>query len=158
MNAKQESSPTHTALSVTRDGPHRLGGKALSALSRARLAVAAGLAIAGMTGLALASIGQASAATSTQWAAMAGNIQQLSQQDPATTSHLYNTPTAFGAGASLVQTPVQKGYATTPVLDYTSYAQFASDIASGAITYSYKWVMYDPGTGPGRRSTSSRTR
>ncbi len=30
------------------------------------------------------------------------------------------------------------------MLDYTSYAQFSSDIASGAITYPYKWVMYDP--------------
>ena len=35
------------------------------------------------------------------------------------------------------------GYATTPVLNYTSYAQFSSDIASGAIKYPYKWVMYD---------------
>jgi hypothetical protein len=30
------------------------------------------------------------------------------------------------------------------VLGYTSYAQFSSDIASGAIKYPYKWVMYDP--------------
>ncbi len=35
-------------------------------------------------------------------------------------------------------------YATTPVLDFTSYAQFSSDIAAGAIKYPYKWVMYDP--------------
>ncbi len=39
---------------------------------------------------------------------------------------------------------MQAGYATTPVLSYTSYAQFSSDIASGAIKYPYKWVMYDP--------------
>ena len=43
-----------------------------------------------------------------------------------------------------MKTPVQAKYATTPVLSYTSYAQFASDIQSGAITYPYKWVMYDP--------------
>ncbi len=30
------------------------------------------------------------------------------------------------------------------MLNYTSYAQFSSDISSGAITYAYKWVMYDP--------------
>ena len=30
------------------------------------------------------------------------------------------------------------------MLSYTSYAQFNSDIASGAIRYPYKWVMYDP--------------
>ena len=30
------------------------------------------------------------------------------------------------------------------MLSYTSYTQFASDIASHAITYPYKWVMYDP--------------
>ena len=51
---------------------------------------------------------------------------------------------AVAAGASLVKTPVQARYATTPVLAYTSYTQFASDITSGAITYPYKWVMYDP--------------
>ena len=39
---------------------------------------------------------------------------------------------------------MQAGYATTPVLGYTSYAQFSADISSGAITYPYKWVMYDP--------------
>jgi hypothetical protein len=43
-----------------------------------------------------------------------------------------------------VADPVQSGYGTTPVLAYTSYAQFSSDIASGAIKYPYKWVMYDP--------------
>jgi hypothetical protein len=39
---------------------------------------------------------------------------------------------------------VQARYATTPVLAYTSYARFSSDIRSGAIRYPYKWVMYDP--------------
>jgi hypothetical protein len=74
----------------------------------------------------------------------ASNVQSLSQTDSATASHFFNTASSYGAGASLVKTPVQAGYATTPVLNYTSYAQFASDIASGAITYPYKWVMYDP--------------
>ena len=43
-----------------------------------------------------------------------------------------------------MQTPVQARYATTPVLAYTSYARFSSDIRSGAIRYHYTWVMYDP--------------
>ena len=64
--------------------------------------------------------------------------------DAGTTSYFFNTPTAYGAGASLVKTPVQARYATTPVLAYTSYARFSSDIRSGAIRYPYKWVMYDP--------------
>ena len=74
----------------------------------------------------------------------AGNVQQMSGLDSATTAHFFNTPSAYGNGASLVKTPVQAGYATTPVLTYTSYAQFSSDIANGNIKYPYKWVMYDP--------------
>ena len=74
----------------------------------------------------------------------AGNVQSLSGVDASTTSYFFNTAAAYGAGASLVKTPVQAQYATTPVLAYTSYAQFSSDIRSGAITYPYKWVMYDP--------------
>ena len=74
----------------------------------------------------------------------AGNVQSLSGVDASTASYFFNTAAAYGAGASLVKTPVQAHYATTPVLSYTSYAQFQSDITSGAITYPYKWVMYDP--------------
>ena len=74
----------------------------------------------------------------------ASNVQTLSQTDPATASYFFNTATAYGGGASLVRTPVQARYATTPVLSYTSYAQFAANIRSGAISYPYKWVMYDP--------------
>ena len=74
----------------------------------------------------------------------AGNVQSVSGQDPGTASHFFNTPAAYGAGASLVRSPVQAGYATTPVLSYTSYAQFRSNIQSGAIKYPYHWVMYDP--------------
>ena len=93
--------------------------------------------------LALAA-GPAGAATKPAWIMTAGNVQSLSQQDPTVAAHFFNTPGAYGAGASLVKTPVQAGYATTPVLSYTSYAQFSSDIQSGAISYPYKWVMYDP--------------
>jgi len=111
----------------------------LAVLTAAAAAVTAAAAVS-MMGPAAA----ASAATKPAWFMTAGNIQNLSQQDPATASHFFNTPSSYGAGASLVKTPVQAGYATTPVLAYTSYAQFSSDISSGAITYPYKWVMYDP--------------
>jgi hypothetical protein len=101
-------------------------------------------AIAGGTALGILSAGAASAATKPAWFMTAGNIQSLSQLDSATAAHFFNTPSSYGAGASLIKTPVQYGYATTPVLNYTSYAKFSSDLASGAIKYPYKWVMYDP--------------
>ena len=107
-------------------------------------AVAAGVALAGGAALSMLSGGVANAATKPSWFMTAGNIQSLSQLDSSTASHFFNTTTAYGAGASLVKTPVQAGYATTPVLNYTSYAQFSADVKNGAITYPYKWVMYDP--------------
>jgi hypothetical protein len=132
---------------ATTNTPHHHSG-----LSRVRgwpplAKIAAGVAgaaiVAGAT-LALLSGGAAFAATKPAWFMTASNVQSLSQTDSATASHFFNTASSYGAGASLVKTPVQAGYATTPVLNYTSYAQFSSDIASGAITYPYKWVMYDP--------------
>jgi hypothetical protein len=112
--------------------------------TRAKAGIAA-VAAVGATGLALALVaGPAGAATKPVWSMTAGNVQALSGVDASTASYFFNTSAAYGAGASLVKTPVQAHYATTPVLSYTSYAQFASDIQTGAITYPYKWVMYDP--------------
>ncbi len=111
----------------------------------AKLAAAtAGFAVTAGVALSMLSGGAANAATKPNWFMTAGNIQSLSQTDSATASHFFNTPSAYGVGASLVQTPVQAGYSTTPVLNYTSYAQFSSDVKNGAIKYPYKWVMYDP--------------
>ena len=107
-------------------------------------AAAAGAALVAGAALSMLSGGVANAATKPAWFMTAGNIQTLSQSDSATAAHFFNTASAYGAGASLVKTPVQAGYATTPVLDYTSYAQFSSDVTGGAIKYPYKWVMYDP--------------
>jgi hypothetical protein len=78
------------------------------------------------------------------WIMTAGNVQSMSLQDASMAAHFFNTSASYGAGASLVKTPVQARYDTTPVLAYTSYARFSSDIRSGAIRYRYKWVMYDP--------------
>ena len=112
--------------------------------TRAKAGVAA-VAAVGATALALALVaGPAGASTKPTWIMTAGNVQSLSGVDASTASYFFNTSAAYGAGASLVKTPVQARYATTPVLAYTSQAQFASDIQGGAITYPYKWVMYDP--------------
>jgi hypothetical protein len=120
--------------------PRKRNRRALAKLT----AAAAGAAIVAGTALTLLSGGFASAATKPAWFMTASNVQSLSQMDPATAAHFFNTPSSYGAGASLIKTPVQAGYATTPVLNYTSYAQFSSDLSSGAIKYPYKWVMYDP--------------
>src|SRR3984957_2621476 len=112
--------------------------------TRAKVGIAA-VAAVGATGLALALVaGPAGASAKPAWMMTAGNVQSMSLQDSGSASYFFNTPTAYGAGASLVKTPVQARYATTPVLAYTSQAQFASDIQSNAISYPYKWVMYDP--------------
>ncbi len=124
-------------------GRHRVRGWR-PRTTRAKAGLAA-VAAVGATGLALALVaGPAGAATKPAWAMTAGNVQTLSGVDASTASYFFNTATAYGSGASLVKTPVQAHYATTPVLSYTSYAQFQSDLTSGAITYPYKWVMYDP--------------
>ena len=124
-------------------GRHRLRGWR-PRTTRAKAGLAA-VAAVGATGLALALVaGPAGASTKPAWAMTAGNVQTLSGVDPSTASYFFNTATAYGSGASLVKTPVQAHYATTPVLSYTSYAQFQADLTSGAITYPYKWVMYDP--------------
>ena len=144
MNASCHSSSVissaRPAQAVTRG---RRCSKVLSKLGRARLAVAATLAGVGVAGLALASAGQASAASQMQWVMTSGNISVQSRLDPAVASHFFNTPSSFGAEASLVASPVQRGYAATPMLDYTSYAQFAANVAAKRISYPYKWVMYD---------------
>ena len=124
-------------------GRHRVRGWR-PRTTRAKAGLAA-VAAVGATGLALALVaGPAGAATKPVWSMTAGNVQSLSGVDPSNASYFFNTPAAYGSGASLVKTPVQAHYATTPVLSYTSYAQFQSDLSSGAITYPYKWVMYDP--------------
>ena len=112
--------------------------------TRAKVGLAA-VAAVGATGLALAlAEGPSGVPTTPAWSMSAGNVQSLSQQDPAVAAHFLNTRRSYDAGASLVKTPVRAGYATTPVLAYTSYGQFKSDISSRSISYPYQWVMYDP--------------
>src|ERR1700733_8440031 len=124
-------------------GRHRVRGWR-PRTTRAKAGLAA-VAAVGATGLALALVaGPAGASTKPVWAMTAGNVQSLSLVDSSSSTYFFNTATAYGSGASLVKTPVQAHYATTPVLSYTSYAQFQSDLTSGSITFPHQWVMYDP--------------
>ncbi len=79
-----------------------------------------------------------------RWIATGWNIHLLSQADRATAAHFFDTPASFGTGPRPARNPVPDGYAATPALRYASYAQFASDIADGAITHPYPAVLYDP--------------
>ena len=121
----------------------RIRGRQLRTI-QAKVGVAAVATVSAASMALTLTAGPAGAATKPVWVMTAGNVRSVSQQDPGTTSHFFNTPAAYGAGAGLVRSPVQTGYATTPVLSYTSYAQFSSNIQSGAIKYPYRWVMYDP--------------
>ena len=147
MHYNSHSSPKnarpHSGEANAPSARRRIRGRHLRTI-QAKVAVAV-LATVGAASVALALVaGPAGAAAKPAWVMTAGNIQSMSGLDPGTTSHFFNTSTAYGAGASLIKTPVQARYATTPVLSYTSYAQFNADIHSGAITYPYLWVMYDP--------------
>jgi hypothetical protein len=86
----------------------------------------------------------ASAATTPSWLMGAGTLAGVAAADPATASSVLNAPTTYGAGSSLSGNPIQPGLAATPVLTYTSYAQFAADITNSRISFPYHWVMYDP--------------
>ena len=86
----------------------------------------------------------AASATTHDWIATGWNIHLANQLDPATARHFFNTSSSFGTGPKAAVNPVTNGFAANAVLVYDSYAQFASDIQSGAISPAYKWVLYDP--------------
>ena len=108
--------------------------------------LSAGVAAALTAGVAAATLGlaPASAATTSNWVLTGWNIHQLNQLNPAVAKHFFNTPSSYATGPNTSASPVADGFATTGVLVYNSYAQFAADIASHTIAPSYTWVMYDP--------------
>jgi hypothetical protein len=109
----------------------------------AKLTAVAGAALA--TAAAAATLGAAPASASTgNWIMTGWNVHQIDQADPATASHFFNTAGSYGTGPNVGGNPVMDGFATSGVLIYTSYAQFASDLAGHAIAPSYQWVLYDP--------------
>jgi hypothetical protein len=139
MNATQNTQDTQTSRTDRRRSRGRRGrGRVLG------LAAAAAITACAVLGPVLGAAGAASAATTPSWLMGAGTLAGISAADPATTSSVLNAPTTYGAGSSLSGNPIQPGLAATPVLTYTSYAQFASDIANGRIHFHYQWVMYDP--------------
>jgi len=109
----------------------------------ARLAAAAAAAGAAAATLGLTPASAATAPTG-NWVMTGWNIHQLNQLSPALASHFFNTPRAYATGPNTGASPVADGFATAGVLVYNSYAQFAADLAAGAIAPSYTWVMYDP--------------
>jgi len=112
-------------------------------LARITAAAAAVLAV----GAAAATFGTSAASASTRtqnWITTGWGVHLNNLADPATTSHFFNTAGSFGTGPNKSATPVSDGFATSGVLSYASYAQFAADVRTGAITYPYKWVAYDP--------------
>jgi len=113
------------------------------AVARAAAAITGGLAALAV--LASVGSGAASAATAPRnWIGTGWNVHLTYQTDPATTRHFFSTATSFGTGPSGTASPVTDGLSTSATLYYSSYAQFTADLGSGAITYPYKWVMYDP--------------
>jgi hypothetical protein len=146
MNAN-ENPHMLTPSGRTPSGRTPAGRRARSWRTRSRFL--AGVAAAAITagtviGPVLASAAPASAASGPGWIVGAGTLAGVAAQDPAVASQLLNNPNTFGAGSSLTGDPIQPGLASTPVLSYTSYDQFASDLQNGRITFAYQWVMYDP--------------
>jgi hypothetical protein len=86
----------------------------------------------------------APAVTSRSWIATGWNIHLLYGRSPALARHFFDTPRSYGTGTDPAKSPVIDGFAATPVLRYTSGRQLASDLRSGALTYPYRWVLYDP--------------
>ncbi len=112
--------------------------------TRAKAGIAA-VAAVGATGLALAlAVGPAGAATKPVWSMTAGNVQSHERGGRQHGVPLLQHVRGLRRRGQPGENPRPGPLRTTPVLSYTSYAQFASDISSGAITYPYKWVMYDP--------------
>jgi hypothetical protein len=130
---------------ATRTDTGRRHGKARRARNRfAGLAAAAALGAGALLGPVLGAAPSASAAATPSWLMGAGTLAGITAADPVTAAQVLNAPTTYGTGSSLTASPIQPGLAATPVLTYTSYAQFAADVANARIAFPYQWVMYDP--------------
>lgn len=76
----------------------------------------------------------ASTQTSQDWLVGQGMLDKLNQAQPATAAWFYNTPSAYDLSAA------PTGYATTNVVDFTSYAAFQQHVRS---LHTGTWVQYD---------------
>lgn len=86
-------------------------------------------------------------ATSHNWIENAYTTHVLNGSYPTNAGYFYNRAGSYGTGSSTSANPILDGFATTPVLRYTSEAQFASDLAGGVIPNTTwpagSWVEYD---------------
>jgi hypothetical protein len=147
-----------TATSATSPGPAitstpgRSGGHGPASIPARSVRTALSWAAAALAGAITAiavmitmTSGSAGAATAPRnWIGTGWNVHLAYQADPATTKHFFNAATSFGTGPNSAANPVTDGLSASATMYYSSYAQFQSDLNSGAITYPYKWVMYDP--------------
>ena len=89
--------------------------------------------------------GPAPAAAKPVWAMTAGNVRAVSGRDSRHGVTLLQHASGLRRRGEPGPRPLSRlGTRPRPVLSYTSYAQFKSNIQSGAIRYPYHWVMYDP--------------
>jgi hypothetical protein len=74
------------------------------------------------------------------------NVAYIAGMDSGNTSDthaLFSHAASFGISNSASTPGIPAGYACTPLLRYTSYAQLQADITASAISGSYTWLMYD---------------
>lgn len=90
----------------------------------------------------------------TLWFTNTSYITKMNAADLASTSALFSSQNSMGITAdtngSNPPNPgsLPNGFATTPILKYTSYAQFQADLTAGpggtsVIPAAYSWLMYD---------------
>ncbi len=125
-------------MSATAKRPAGPAGKLVAKFTAVATAALAVAAAAATFGAAPASAGVHN------WVMTGWNIHLTDQLDPATASHFFNTSTSYGTGPNSTLDPVNDGFSASAAMVYTSYAQFAADLQNGALSPSYKWVMYDP--------------
>jgi hypothetical protein len=71
-----------------------------------------------------------------RWIITKSLLSKINKLDAASARWFFNSPRAFVKG------PPISGFAATPLAGYTSYAQFARDLADGAFPAGVKWVMF----------------
>ncbi|HEX9515394.1 MAG TPA: hypothetical protein VF940_04370, partial [Streptosporangiaceae bacterium] len=92
--------------------------------------------------------------TATLWFTNTSFITNMNTADPTSTSALFSSQYSMGITADTKGSnppepgSLPSGFETTPILKYTSYAQFQADLTAGpggtsVIPAAYKWLMYD---------------
>jgi hypothetical protein len=92
--------------------------------------------------------------TATLWFTNTSYITQMNAADPSSTTALFSSPYSMGITADTNGSnppdpgSLPGGFETTPILKYTSYAQFQADLTAGpkmtsVIPAAYNWLMYD---------------